>query len=97
MAYAQSTLGYPGEVEPTRLPNNLQVASEALDGVKSLSIRVQAYVSRLCGDVPVSGSTGKQSPQAEGLFGALGSASRDASAYIRDAHEALDRLERELA
>ncbi|OAP40379.1 hypothetical protein AU381_00175 [Sinorhizobium glycinis] len=96
MAYAQSTLGYSGEAEPTRLPNNLQIASEALEGAKSLSLRVQAYVSRLCGDVPVNASTGKQAPQVEGLFGALGSASRDACSYIRDAHDALDRLEREL-
>lgn len=104
MAYAKSSVGYEPEgyigqeAQVQRSPNNLQAAAETFESAKSLSLRIQAYVSRLCGEVPeaanrTQGITGAGG----GLFSALGQSSREASSYIRDAHDALDRLEKELA
>jgi hypothetical protein len=88
-----------GEFGPADAPEvttPLVRLSGAMEEARALAYRIQTLADRLCGPVPtpVNTSSGQSSPPA--VFPAIRQSADQLSDAVREAHDAINRIERQL-
>ena len=96
-AYVGGSLA--GDFGPADLPEQatpLVRLSGSMEEARALAYRIQSLADRLCGPVPqaVNTASGQSSPPA--IFPAIRQSAEQLSDAVREAHDAINRIERQL-
>lgn len=95
-AYISSNLAGdfgPAEVDQASALHRL---SGAMEDASALARRVQALADRLCGPIPQPVNTAPAPPTSPAVFPAIRHSAEQLSDATREAHAAMDRIERQL-